>query len=163
MLQDAILTSSVSSEEIDWIIQQLTDLQSFLERNAQFGMTMNPAQDQANNGGQQDAILRERQSLMFLQQLLSHTLQVLGLWMVVCDHQFHTVASKHLNIDELNIIKGMYFRDLIISVIGREICGRLVQVNSITNGFQLGYKYSSGGVLVSCKIYSESMYYLILF
>ena len=84
--------------------------------------------DPSNNGSQQDALLRERQSLMFLQQLITHTLQVLGLWMVVCDHQFHIVAAKHLNIDELNAIKGMYFRDLIISAIGREICGRLVQV-----------------------------------
>ena len=119
-----MLTSSISSEEIGWIIQQLRDLQSFLERNTQLGLNIN-SNDQ---GGQQDAILRERQSLMFLQQLLSHTLQVLGLWMVVCDHQFHTIAAKHLNVDELSIIKGMYFRDLIISLIGREICGRLVQV-----------------------------------
>ena len=124
-----MLTSSISSEEIDWIIQQLRDLQSFLDRNTQFGLNMSSV-DQSNNGGQQDAILRERQSLMFLQQLLSHTLQVLGLWMVVCDHQFHTVAAKHLNIDELNVIKGMYFRDLIISLVGREICGRLVQVRT---------------------------------
>ena len=62
--------SSISCEEIDWIIQQLTDLQSFLDRNTQFGL--NSSADHANNGGQQDAILRERQSLMFLQQLLSH-------------------------------------------------------------------------------------------
>ena len=122
-----MLTSSISSEEIDWIIQQLTDLQCFLERNTQFGLSMGSS-DPSNSGSQQDALLRERQSLMFLQQLLSHTLQVLGLWMVVCDHQFHTVAAKHLNVDELNVIKGMYFRDLIISGVGREICGRLVQV-----------------------------------
>ena len=109
-------------------------MQSFLERNTQFGLNTSSA-DQSNGGGQQDAILRERQSLMFLQQLLSHTLQVLGLWMVVCDHQFHTIAAKHLNIDELNVIKGMYFRDLIISMIGREICGRLVQVHK--NNFRV--------------------------
>ena len=102
-----------------------------MERNAQFGLNVNAASDLANSGGQQDAILRERQSLMFLQQLLSHTLQVLGLWMVVCDHQFHVVATKHLNVDELNAIKGMYFRDLIIPLLGREICGRLVQVSTI--------------------------------
>ena len=121
------MTSSISSEEIDWIIQQLTDLQYFLERNTQFGLSMGSS-DPSNNGNQQDALLRERQSLMFLQQLLTHTLQVLGLWMVVCDHQFHIVSAKHLNVDELNAIKGMYFRDLIISAMGREVCGRLVQV-----------------------------------
>ena len=133
------MTSSISSEEIDWILQQLTDLQYFLERNTQFGLSMGSS-DPSNNGSQQDALLRERQSLMFLQQLLSHTLQVLGLWMVVCDHQFHIVAAKHLNFDELSVIKGMYFRDLIISAVGREICGRLVQVIKHLKVSRLLYK-----------------------
>ena len=50
-----------------------------------------------------------------------------GLWKIVCDHQFHVVATRQLSQDDQNIIKGMYFRDLIISLSGREMCGRLVQ------------------------------------
>ena len=44
---------------------------------------------------QQDAFLRERQSLMFLQQLLGHTIQVLGLWKIVCEHQVLMTPSRN--------------------------------------------------------------------
>ncbi len=52
--------------------------------------------------------------------------QVLGLWKVVCDHQFHLVAAA-LPVEEQNVLRGMYFRDLMISGPGRELCNRLVQ------------------------------------
>lgn len=64
---------------------------------------------------------------MFLQQLLGHTIQVLGLWKIVCEHQVQTVASRQLSQDNQNILRGMYFRDLIISMAGREISSKLVQ------------------------------------
>ena len=43
---------------------------------------------------------------------------MLGLWRVVSDHQFHTVAAS-LSLDEQNMLRGMYFRDLIISTSGK--------------------------------------------
>ena len=64
---------------------------------------------------------------MFLQQLLGHTIQVLGLWKIVVEHGVHGVATRQLSPDDQNVVKGMYFRDLIISVPGREMSGRLVQ------------------------------------
>ena len=45
---------------------------------------------------------------------------MLGLWRVVSDHQFHTVAAS-LSLDEQNMLRGMYFRDLIISASGKEV------------------------------------------
>ena len=51
--------------------------------------------------------------------------KVLGLWRVVSDHQFHTVAAS-LTLDEQNMLRGMYFRDLIISASGKELSARLV-------------------------------------
>ena len=125
--KDIPMTSSVASEEIDWINAKLLELKAFLEKNAQYLASApqeGPNKQYANQ--QHDAFLRERQSLMFLQQLLWHTVQVLGLWKIVCIEQFHAVASKHLSQDDQNIIKGMYFRDLIMSVSGREMCGSLV-------------------------------------
>ncbi len=130
------LNSSVTAEEVDWIMIQLLDLKTFLEKNGQCAMAaaaaaaanagnMN-AQDIHNVNSQQDAFLRERQSLMFLQQLVNHSLQVLGLWKVVCEHGFE-MLSKMLHNDDQNFIKGMYFRDLIISVTGREVSGRFIQ------------------------------------
>ena len=66
-------------------------------------------QGKNDNAQQQDAYLRERQSLMFLQQLLNHSLQVLGLWKVVCEHGFEFL-SKSLSQDDHNVIKGKKFR-----------------------------------------------------
>ena len=57
--------------------------------------------------------------------ILTVIFQVLGLWRVVSDHQFHTVAAS-LTLDEQNMLRGMYFRDLIISVSGKELSSRLV-------------------------------------
>ncbi len=74
----------------------------------------------------QEALLRERQSMLFLQQLVGHCLQVLGLWRVVCDHQLSAVAAA-LTLDEQNVLRGMFFRDLIISSGGKEMASRLVQ------------------------------------
>lgn len=119
------LVSSVSAEEIDWLIVQLINLKSFIEKNGQM-MPSNIKNVVDNNAQQQDAYLRERQSLMFLQQLLNHSLQVLGLWKVVCEHGFE-LLSKSLNHDDHNLIKGMYYRDLIISVTGKEVSGKLIQ------------------------------------
>ncbi len=133
---DSTLHSNVSSDEADWIMMQLNDLRVFLEKNALYtssmaadataggqlqGMGANPLQR-----SQQEALLRERQSLLFLQNLVSHCLQVMGLWKVVCDHQFSLVVAA-LHVEEQNMLRGMYFRDLMISAPGRELCNKLVQ------------------------------------
>ena len=83
-------------------------------------------QGKNDNAQQQDAYLRERQSLMFLQQLLNHSLQVLGLWKVVCEHGFE-LLSKSLSQDDQTVIKGLYYRDLIISVTGKDMNAKLIQ------------------------------------
>ena len=117
------LASSVTAEEIDFIVMQLVELKTFIEKNAQMPLG---AHAKSDNAQQPDAYLRERQSLMFLQQLLNHSLQVLGLWKVVCEHGF-PLLSKSLSPDDQNVIKGMYYRDLIISLTGKEVSGRLIQ------------------------------------
>jgi nuclear pore complex protein Nup155 len=127
---NAPLTASVTAEEVDWIMVQLTDLKTFLERNGQMASAAAASAAAAASGGhdntQQDAYLRERQSLMFLQQLVNHSLQVLGLWKVVVEHGFEMLA-KLLHVEDQNLIKGMYYRDLIISITGKEVCGRFIQ------------------------------------
>ena len=121
--QDEPMTSTITSEEIDWINAKLLQLKAFIEQNLAGTLSADASQPKPP----QDVFLRERQSLMFLQQLIHHTFQVLGLWKAVVDHQVHVVASRQLHQDDQNVLKGMYFRDLIISVPGREMSGRLVQ------------------------------------
>ncbi len=109
---------------------QLLDLKTFLEKNALMSsINLNDPSFKNDNSGQQDAYLRERQSLMFLQQLLNHSLQVLGLWKVVTEHGFE-LLSRNLNVDDQNMIKGMYFRDLIISLTGKQI-PNLIQIFNV--------------------------------
>ena len=86
------LSSNVSSGEAEWIMAQLNDLKVFLEKNAQFAASaastgaaaaaaamgvgeMGTVAGQQQRS-QQEALLRERQSLLFLQHLVSHCLQV---------------------------------------------------------------------------------------
>ena len=101
--KDCPLASTVDPEEIDWIMTKLNDLAAFLEKNsaaaasaasaaasmhhhAAAGMhhvsaaQMDPAAGSMlhQQKSMQDALLRERQSMLFLQQLVSHCLQVSG-------------------------------------------------------------------------------------
>lgn len=127
--RDDPFRSSVTSDELGWIMAQLLDFKTFFERQAP--LLVNPGSEaqqmhQQSQQPLQDAFLRERQSLLFLQHLLNHTIQVLGLWRVVCDHQCDSVI-KLLSIDEQNLVRGIYFRDLVLSVTGRELCARLIQ------------------------------------
>ena len=55
------------------------------------------------------------------------SLQVLGLWKVVCEHGFPLLSKSLSHPDDQNMIKGMYYRDLIISLTGKEVSGRLIQ------------------------------------
>ena len=95
--KDCPLASTVDPEEIDWIMTKLNDLAAFLEKNSAAsaasaasmasaaGMHVSAAQMDPAAGSMlhqqksmQDALLRERQSMLFLQQLVSHCLQVRG-------------------------------------------------------------------------------------
>lgn len=135
------LSSTLTIDEIEWVLAQLCDLKDFMDRNShmhsgiQGSMSLGghppppPHHHHPGNNlhkSHQEALLKERQSLLFLQQLVSHCQQVIGLWKVVCDHQVHVVAQK-LGQDEQNILRGMYFRDLILSNAGKELSSRLVQ------------------------------------
>ena len=88
--RDDPVSSSVTSDELGWIMSQLLDLKHFFEKQAQ--LLINPGSEAAHYQQQQqqlqqqqqqqqqpiqDAFLRERQSLMFLQQLLNQSLQVI--------------------------------------------------------------------------------------
>jgi len=81
--RDDPVTSSVSSDELGWIMAQLLDLKNFFEKQAQ--LLINPGSESQYQQQQQqqqpihDAFLRERQSLLFLQQLLIQTIQVRSL------------------------------------------------------------------------------------
>lgn len=80
------LQSMVTSEEVEWIVIQLVNLRLFMEKISHTQSTVTTNSNQAANSGlgtttasqksQQDAPVRERQSLLFLQHLITHCVQV---------------------------------------------------------------------------------------
>jgi nuclear pore complex protein Nup155 len=79
--RDDPVASSVTSDELGWIMAQLLDLKNFFEKQAQLLINAGSEsqyhqQQQQQQQPMHDAFLRERQSLLFLQQLLMQTIQV---------------------------------------------------------------------------------------
>jgi len=140
-------TSIVSGTEVEFIISRLHNIKLFLEQytNLIGGMSGNTTLmggvDQSLYGqygsraqqlagqqqrGHQDALLREKQSLMLVRQLVLHSLQVLGLWMVVVDHEVEQVL-KGIGNDNNNLLRQLVLRDIVVTSAGRDICVSLVQ------------------------------------
>jgi nuclear pore complex protein Nup155 len=63
-----------------------------------------------------------------MKQLLDHTVEVLALWKVLCDHQLHLLGQS-LSAEMRMSLKTTLFRDLILS--GSDTCIGLVNSSSI--------------------------------
>jgi nuclear pore complex protein Nup155 len=51
---------------------------------------------------EQEAQLEEKHSLDALKAFVAHTCEVLGMWRVLCEHQFHVVADTLTKVRELS-------------------------------------------------------------
>ena len=58
--------------------------------------------------------MQERNSLLAMKQLLDHTVEVLALWKVLCDHQLHLLGQS-LSAEMRMSLQTTLFRDLILS------------------------------------------------
>ncbi|ESO95584.1 hypothetical protein LOTGIDRAFT_176665, partial [Lottia gigantea] len=65
----------------------------------------------------------EKISLQNVRMLLHQVEEVLGLWKVLVDHQFHVLAAA-LTKDQQNQLRSMTFKNLVIN--GRELCAALI-------------------------------------
>jgi len=123
----------VTGTELEFIINQLQNVRVYLDENASMTagskqlMSQGSQLSQLQQRSQQDALLREKQSLMMLRQLVLNTLQVLGLWMVVVDSQVELVITQHLNNDNQNLLKSLPLRDLVVTGGGRELSLSLIE------------------------------------
>lgn len=110
--------SSISGSELSAIMSQLHNLTLFLEKNSSV------SSDQGRPDSQ--ALLREKQSLLMVGEIVGESLQFLGLWSIVVDHQVQPVVSQ-LGEEKVNLLHQALFRDLVVRPEGREIAGSLVQ------------------------------------
>ena len=67
--------------------------------------------------------MQESKSLLAMKQLLDHSVEVLALWKVLCDHQLHLLGQS-VQTDLRMSLKTMLFRDLILS--GGDTCVGLI-------------------------------------
>nr|KAG5703924.1 hypothetical protein BaRGS_008183 [Batillaria attramentaria] len=65
----------------------------------------------------------EKISLQHVQELLHRVEEVLGLWRVLLDHQFHTLSSA-LSQDQQNQLRSLSFKTLVLS--GKDVCAALI-------------------------------------
>lgn len=139
------IESSVPSQLLESVLQELKGLQEFLDRNSQFaggplGNPKTPAKVQQRLIGfmrpentqqmQQDlqrrfheAQLSEKVSLQAIQQLVRKSYQALALWKLLCEHQF-TVIVGELQKEVQEQLKITTFKDLVIR--DKELTGALI-------------------------------------
>ncbi|XP_014679572.1 PREDICTED: nuclear pore complex protein Nup155-like, partial [Priapulus caudatus] len=156
--QAIYLSSSYSSEELGWYVEQLTALKLFLERNQQFssnnatpdrgGMLpqnvhqrmlsfmqpdatvsvsaaghMDQVQQQLQSKYQAEAQAQEKSSLMNLYRLVVRACETIGLWKILCDHQFHIVVAN-LSREMQSQLHTLTFKEFVIA--GKEIANSLI-------------------------------------
>nr|CAD7455399.1 unnamed protein product [Timema tahoe] len=147
-----ILNSTIPAEDCALILGHLHALSGFLEKNSQFSLagvrivnlqstlsTSRTLQDSLDNSQQpqrgqrtvgQEALIQEKNSLTVLKEFISNTREVLGLWKILCEHQFHFIADS-LTKEQQNQLALMTFRNLIL--VGQELCSLLI--NNIINRY----------------------------
>lgn len=71
----------------------------------------------------QDAQIEERQSLNALKIFVSHCSQIMGLWRILCEHQFHVLIGS-LPENHQVVLQETKFKDLFLY--GHDICSLLI-------------------------------------
>ncbi|XP_070562899.1 nuclear pore complex protein Nup155-like [Ptychodera flava] len=137
-----ILESRFSGDAVSWFFTHLESLKDFMEKNSQFtalaeslagvgpfAMTRQDTIPGARASRQMlqkqraEAEAAEKMALISLQYLVQYSCQVLALWKVVSDHQFHIITSQ-LDKNTQNQLRQMKFCDLVTS--GKELCSALI-------------------------------------
>ncbi|KAM5193375.1 nuclear pore complex protein Nup155 [Mantella aurantiaca] len=144
------IDSSVSSQVLESVLQELKGLLEFLDRNSQFaaGSLGNPSfgtpvniqqrlvglgrhdmgssqqvQQELQRKYHNEAQLAEKMSLQGIHLLVRKTCQALALWKLLCEHQFSYIAAE-LQKEQQEQLKITTFKDLVIR--DKELIGALV-------------------------------------
>ncbi|KAK6639409.1 hypothetical protein RUM43_007682 [Polyplax serrata] len=142
------LCSKVTSDECVWVLGYLHSVKAFLEKNSQFTTNasvgllptaakrdafrspLTPLRPATQKNVQLEAQLEEKTSLLALKSFVSHACEVLGLWKILCEHQFHVIADM-LDKELQNHLPEVTFRELLLS--GYQLCSLLI--NSLINSY----------------------------
>ncbi|KAL5017128.1 hypothetical protein ScPMuIL_006717 [Solemya velum] len=132
------LSSNFSSESLNCMLESMKDLSDFVDFNSRFDSAptdssvsalhfpshlMGPVDEQTRRRLQNEAQKLEKVSLQQIQELIHRVEEVIGLFKVLVDHQFHTLAAA-LTKDQQNQLRSLTFKQLVTS--GKDICGALI-------------------------------------
>ncbi|EEZ97868.2 nuclear pore complex protein Nup154 [Tribolium castaneum] len=134
--KNIVNASTITSDHCRWILNYLTTLHNFLLTNTQLAVcenssqhldtTLNISKFNATNRLNhtiQDAQVEERLSLNSLKLFVCHCCQVMGLWRILCEHQFHVLIGS-LPANHQTILQDTTFKDLFLY--GQDICSLLI-------------------------------------
>lgn len=71
----------------------------------------------------QDAQLEERQSLDALKTFVCHCCQIIGLWRILCEHQFHSLIGA-LPENQQQVLQNTAFKELFLY--RQDVCSMLI-------------------------------------
>ncbi|XP_030758957.1 nuclear pore complex protein Nup154 [Sitophilus oryzae] len=127
--------STITVEDCVQILNNLTALHNFLSLNTQLSTTYNASTQynstiKANslttshmNPTPQDIQVEERHSLDALKTFVCHCCQIIGLWRILCDHQFHELVGS-LPENQQQILQSITFKELFLY--RQDICSVLI-------------------------------------
>lgn len=154
---DEKLSSTITIHDCNQILSDLFAIRSFLEANTIAGLAkanitaLSPYNSYSTSGHhsmngfssnqlamqqqqqkKEEAFVEEKKSLDALFNFIKYVCEVIALWKVLCEHQFH-VLLEQFPIDQRQLIESCTFRDLII--IRTDLCAFLIVsiINSYLN------------------------------
>ncbi|KAJ0180486.1 hypothetical protein K1T71_003890 [Dendrolimus kikuchii] len=99
------MCSKVTGEDCAYVVQKLRRVAAFMQRNFAPPHT------------------EEHSSLQALKYFITMAIEMLSLWKVLCEHQFHVIAAS-LPPDQQNALHAASFRELFVG--GQEVAGLLL-------------------------------------
>uniref|UniRef100_A0A0R3S103 Nucleoporin_N domain-containing protein n=1 Tax=Elaeophora elaphi TaxID=1147741 RepID=A0A0R3S103_9BILA len=128
LLADNKLVSMYGIDELEWLLNQLTPFKQIVEDYGLIGHVQEYVQPliierDTSNSRTEVSSHSERRSLLSFRQLLSITAEVLMLWKILCEHQFHVIASL-LSTQSRSCLTATSLCNIVLS--GQQLCADLI-------------------------------------
>nr|XP_022900276.1 nuclear pore complex protein Nup155 [Onthophagus taurus]XP_022900277.1 nuclear pore complex protein Nup155 [Onthophagus taurus] len=139
-IKKVYLSSTITSTDCILTLSHLNSLRNFVMKNTQLS-TYNNQNSRNNNPNQTDqtinpvnvtqnytlydAQMDEKHSLDAFKTFINHACQVVGLWKILCEHQFHILAES-LPEQHKQMLQNAVFKDLIL--FGKDLCSMFITI-----------------------------------
>ncbi|KAK6111249.1 Nuceloporin family protein [Brugia pahangi] len=128
LLPDNKLVSVYAVDELQWLLKQLTPFKKVIDDYGLIGNVQEYVQPlvidrNTSSCHTEVASHSERRSLLGFRQLLSLTIEVLILWKILCEHQFHVITGL-LSIQTRSSLAVTSLCNIVLS--GQQLCADLI-------------------------------------